>query len=109
MVKLVILVEPLEDWTAFEDTWPQFLRLVESLPQLRREATSRVNQHLYGECLFGFMYELFFDSLNDAQTSLTSAQGNAAGQLLQKMTQGKVTLFFAEHKEESLENIRKRV
>jgi uncharacterized protein (TIGR02118 family) len=109
MVKLVILVEPLEDWTAFEETWPQFLHLVESLPQLRREATGRVNQHLYGNYHFGFMYELFFDSLIEAQTALASPTGSAAGQLLQKITQGKVILFFTEHKEESLENIRKRV
>jgi uncharacterized protein (TIGR02118 family) len=107
MHKLVILIEPQEDWTAFEETWPEFLHRVESLPELRREATCRVEQHLYGNSVYGMVHELYFDSLDAAQRAMASPQGRSAGQLLQKMTLGRMVLFFADHKEDELENIRK--
>jgi uncharacterized protein (TIGR02118 family) len=107
MHKLVILIEPVEDWAAFEDTWPEFLHRVESLPELRRESTSRVERYLYGRTTYEMVHELYFDSLEAAQQAMSSPAGNAAGQLLQGMTHGRMVLFFADHKEDALENIRK--
>jgi uncharacterized protein (TIGR02118 family) len=108
MHKLVILIEPPEDWAAFEEMWPEFLHRVESLPELRREATCRVEQHLYGNSVYGMVHELYFDSLDAAQRAMASPHGRSAGQLLQKMTLGRMVLFFADHKEDELENIRRR-
>ena len=105
MHKLVILIEPLEDWDAFEETWPAFLHLVETMPALRREAISRVERFLYGEIPYAQMHELYFDSLQSAQEAMASEQGRAAGKLLQVMTGGRMTLFFADHKEDDLEHI----
>jgi uncharacterized protein (TIGR02118 family) len=107
MHKLVIWIEPLPDWERFEADWPGFLRLVEALPGLRREATSRVDAVLYGQIPVAFMHELFFDSQADAQTAMTSLQWRQAGQVLQQITQGKMTLFFADHKEDELANIQR--
>lgn len=107
MHKLVILIEPVEDWQGFEAAWPEFLHLVEGMPGLRREASSRVVSFLYGNNPCAQMHELFFDSMEEAQRALSSPQGKAAGQLLQHMTRGQMSLFFAEHKEDDLENIRK--
>lgn len=107
MVKLVILIEELEDWTAFDDSWPDFLHVVESMPGLRREATSRVDSMLYGAVRVGIVHELFFDSLEAARGAMASAEGRAAGGLLQAMTHGRMTLFLAEHNEDDLENILK--
>ncbi len=109
MHKLVILIEAVDDWSVFDETWPQFLHLVESMPDLRREATSRVETVLYGNSVFTLMHELYFDSLEAAQIALTSPQGRAAGKLLQTMTHGRMVLFFADHKEDDLEHIRKYV
>ena len=50
MHKLVILIEQQEDWQVFEADWPEFLHLVETLPGLQREATSRIDRFLYGDC-----------------------------------------------------------
>jgi hypothetical protein len=105
MYKLVILVEELDDWEAFEAEWPKFLHLVEDMPKLRREATSRVERFLYGDSSYIRMHELFFDTLKDAEMALVSSQGQAAGRLLQQMTAGRMSLFFAEHKEDDLANI----
>lgn len=107
MYKLVILIEPLEDWQAFEDNWPDFLHKVEQMPGLRREAISRVEAFLYGTTPCARMHELFFDTFEAAQQAMASPQGREAGRLLRQMTQGRITLFFAEHKEDELANIRK--
>lgn len=107
MYKLVIMVRPLDDWAAFDEAWPQFLHLAESMPGLRREATSRVDSVLYGDAPVAFVHELFFDSLEAARQAMGSPEGSAAGRLLQVMTHGLVTLYLADHKEDDLENILK--
>lgn len=107
MHKLVIQIEPLDDWPALEARWPQFLHLVESMPGLLREATCRVDAFLYGEKPVAMIHELYFDSLEAAQAAMASPEGNAAGRLLQEMTRGKMVLFFADHKEDDIDNLRK--
>jgi len=107
MYKLVILIEPLEDVSAFESSWPDFLHHSERMPGLRREATSRVDAVIFGQIPVAFMHELFFDNQAAAQQALSSLHGRQAGKVLQQITQGKMTLFFADHKEDELENIRR--
>ena len=106
MHKLVILIEPLEDRTDFEESWPEFLHLVESMPGLLREATSRVELILYGN-QYAQVHELYFDSLLAAQSAMASDQGRAAGRLLQQITDGKMALFIADHHQDEIENIMK--
>jgi uncharacterized protein (TIGR02118 family) len=107
MHKLVILVEPLADESAFEQLWPQFLHVCERMPGLQREATSRVAAVLYGKYNCSLLHELFFDSLESMQQAMSSPEGQAAGQLLQRITGGAMTLLFTDHNEDDLENIRK--
>ena len=107
MYKLVILLEPLDDWDEFEAAWPQFLHLVEKMPGLRREATSRIDKTLFGEKQYAQIHELFFDSPKAAEQALGSPEGQAAGKLLQRITRGQIGLYFADHKEDDMENIRK--
>jgi len=105
MHKLVIWIEPLADWERFEAGWPEFLRLAEALPGLRREATSRVERFLYGDAHCRWVHELFFDTLAEAENALASTSGQAAGRRLQQMTGGRMTLFLADHKEDRLAHI----
>jgi uncharacterized protein (TIGR02118 family) len=107
MHKLVILIEEVENWRDFENLWPEFLHQAEEMPGLRREATSHVEEFIFGAKPVVQVHELFFDSLEAAQQAMVSPSGRAAGRLLQQMTRGNLTLFFAEHKEDELENIRK--
>jgi uncharacterized protein (TIGR02118 family) len=107
MYKLVILIEPSAAWQAGEDHWPEFLHLAEEMPGLRREAISQVEIHLAGSMEYTRMYELFFESRRAAELALSSPTGRKAGVVLQQITGGHVTLFFADHKEDDLENIRK--
>ena len=107
MHKLMILIEALEDWTLFDDSWPQFLHHAEEMPGLRREVTSRVDSVLYGKGGYVIIHELFFDSLASAQEAMSSTPGREAGKILQGITGGRMILMFADHKEDDIENIRK--
>ena len=107
MHKLVVLIPALDDWPAFEARWPEFLHLVEGMPGLRREATSHVEQFLFGGTPYVLVHELFFDTLAEMEEAMASSPGRAAGRLLQQMTGGRLALFYAEHKEDDMDHILK--
>jgi len=107
MYKLVILIETTEELDLFEENWPQFLHLSEAMPGLLREATSRIDQFVYGRVPYTHMHELFFVSALAAQEAIASPVGQEAGRLLQTITGGRMALFFADHKEDDLANIRR--
>lgn len=107
MYKLVILIENFDDISSLEEGWPQFLHYAESMPGLLRETTSRIDTTIFGEQTYIFMHELYFENREQAQQAMVSTAGENAGKLLQSMTQGRLVLFFADHKEDDLENIRK--
>lgn len=107
MYKLVIMIEELPDQEQFDRVWPEFLHVSERMPGLIKEATCRVDSTLYGSYHPSIMHELFFESLSDIQQAMSSPEGQAAGGLLQKITEGKMSLVVADHKEDDLENIRR--
>jgi uncharacterized protein (TIGR02118 family) len=107
MHKLVILIETTANQEEFEKNWPVFLEVAERMPGLRREVTSHVEHVLAGELPYNIVHELFFDSMQATQTAMASPEGRSAGKLLQSITDGRLVLFFANHTEDSLENITK--
>jgi uncharacterized protein (TIGR02118 family) len=107
MYKLIILIEAQENTTAFNRRWPEFLALAELMPGLIREVTSRVDRVLHGERAVEMLHELYFDSLKAATEAMHSPEGERAGQLLQEITAGKVTLILADHSQDELSNIRR--
>ena len=107
MHKLVILIDQLDDEAQFDEMWPEFLHVSERMPGLKREATCRVENILYGAHQPALLHELFFESLEDIQKALSSDEGRRAGELLQRMTGGRMSLFIADHKEDEIENIRR--
>jgi uncharacterized protein (TIGR02118 family) len=106
MYKLIILIESTTT-PDFHVFWPRFLQAAEEIPGLRREATSRINQLLYGDLQIAMVHELYFDSYASLKAGLSSESGKEAGRLLQEMTSGRVRLFIADHSQDELENIRK--
>jgi len=107
MYKLVIIIENVENWSEFEHLWPQFLHEAENMPGLNRETTSQVDARLFGDREVAFIHELYFNTRQEAHQAMASVPGQTAGKLLQTLTQGRMTLLFADHKEDDLENIRK--
>jgi uncharacterized protein (TIGR02118 family) len=106
MYKLIIIIEPQEDWEAFEKGWPEFLAAAEKMPGLRREVTSRVDKLLHGHYHAALLHELFFDTMEAASQAMASEEGQVTGQVLQAISGGKLTLLFADHLEDELENIK---
>jgi uncharacterized protein (TIGR02118 family) len=106
MHKLVILIEPLVDWSEFHERWPDFLRHAESMPGLIREATSQVEKSLFGERPVALMHELYFDSLTELRAALDSPDGEAAGRILHAITRDHLTLFITDCKEEDGDTLR---
>lgn len=107
MHKLVILIEPMDNWQQFEANWPDFLHLVEDMPGLQQEASCRVERFLYGGCQVMQVHELFFQSFKEAENAMASPKGIAAGELLQQITGGRMTIFIADHKQDNISNIQK--
>lgn len=105
MYKLIILVEPQDDWFRFERDWPRFLALAESMPGLKSESTSRIERQLHGDIHCTLIHELFFESKDSLTSAMSSPEGQAAGNALQAITGGKVTLLFAEHRADDLDSI----
>lgn len=106
MQKLMILIPPPIDPDRFEAGWPQFLEWAEQMPGLRREVTSRVSSRLYGDPPLFLVHELIFDDPASARRALESPVGQSAGRTLQAITQGQVSLYLADHMEDTLENLR---
>ncbi len=104
--KLVIIIEEPENPEAFDDGWPEFLHWAEQMPGLQREVTSRVSHMLFGAYPCTLVHELHFVDQPAAYQALESPEGQAAGRTLQALTGGRLTLFFAEHLEDTLDNIR---
>ncbi len=107
MYKLVILVEPQADSARFDSCWPLFLAEVERMPGLRREVTSRVDRVLHGNYPVHIIHELYFDTLKVAADAMGSPQGERAGQILQEITGGKMTLLLADHLQDDLAHIKR--
>jgi len=107
MYKLVILIPELESGSRFEERWPEFLALAESMPGLLRETTSRVDKRLHGERPIQMIHEMYFDSLKAAAEALGSPEGQRAGNILHEITDGEVGLYLADHTEDNLSNIRR--
>lgn len=100
MHKLIILVDPPENESQFESLWPAFISLSASIPGLRRETTSRVTFQMFGKHSFSLIHELYFDTPEAARQALNSPVGVQAGQTLQRITGGNVTLLLADHLED---------
>jgi hypothetical protein len=107
MQKLVILLEGLESQPEFDEAWPQFLHLAEQMPGLLRESTSRVSRVLYGSLNCTMIHELYFENLEALQQALASQPGQQAGQLLQRISKGRLSLLVGDHNQDDLENISK--
>ena len=70
MHKLVILIEELANQEQFDQMWPEFLHLSESMPGLIKEATCRVDSTLYGSYQPYLLHELYFESMDAIQQAM---------------------------------------
>jgi hypothetical protein len=107
MYKLMILIEPAANGSTLDEGWPEFLRQAERMPGLLREASVLVRRALAGRYEIAQVHELFFETAEALYQAMASPPGQEAGQILQRITAGQMTLLIAEHREDQIENIRK--
>ena len=107
MYKLIICIETLNEPFILDEGWPQFLHQAEKMPGLVREAHSQITSAMFGQNNISAIHELFFETHEDLQNAMISPQGQAAGYILQRITNGQMSLWVAEHKEDEIENLRK--
>jgi uncharacterized protein (TIGR02118 family) len=105
MHKLVILIETPPDRMAFEEEWPKFLHLAEKMPGLVRETSCHIENLLYGNFNTSFIHELYFEDAQALYQAMASTAGREAGKQLQLMTNGRMVLFVADHREDEMEHI----
>ncbi len=106
MYKLVVLIETQDDMLNFEQHWPEFLAAAEQMPGLIRETASPVHTRIFGDLSIAMIHELYFADQDALRKAMSSPFGQQAGQVLQVITGGKVTLLLAEHMEDEIANIR---
>jgi uncharacterized protein (TIGR02118 family) len=97
MVKLIVFFQPPKDPDRFQRNWQIFLGMVEKLPGVQGEVITRFEKPLYGGIPFHMMHEVYFDSREALDEALTSMAGQAAGQFLQNVTNGRISILVAEH------------
>jgi uncharacterized protein (TIGR02118 family) len=105
MYKLIILIEEPADRETFESGWPDFLHWAEQMPGLQREVTSRSTRQVYGRFQCWMIHELHFNSEKEALEAMRSPAGQTTARTLQSITYGRVSMFLAQHQEDTLENI----
>lgn len=107
MQKIVILINVPPDDDLFEAGWPEFLRHAERMPGLLRETTGRVSHTLFGDLHCTLIHELHFATLANLEYAMQSEPGRKAGEALQRITRSRFTLLFADHHEDTAENLRR--
>ena len=98
MVKLVVTYGAPDDPPAFEQHYAStHVPLVEKIPNLRRFEAGKVLGTPDGSpAPFYFMAELWFDSAQELEAAMGSAEGQAAGADVGNFATGGATLMIAE-------------
>ena len=98
MAKLTVLYRHPTDPAAFEEYYADnYLPLVEKIPNLRQFEAGKVIATPDGsEPPYYRIAELWFESVEQLQSSLGSSEGQAATEDLQNFATGGATLFISE-------------
>jgi uncharacterized protein (TIGR02118 family) len=98
MVKLVVCYGPPQDPAAFDRYYAEtHVPLVHKIPSLRRFEAGKVLGTPDGSpAPYYHLAELSFDSPEDLQAAMGSAEGQATGEDVSKFATGGVTLMIAE-------------
>ena len=84
----------------FENTYQDFLALVERIPNIRRRQVVHVTGSPGGAAEYYRMLEIYFDSLEIQNEALMSDAGQEAGAELYRLPKGSFELLFADVYEE---------
>ena len=101
MVKFSILFHKPANLDRFENTYNDFLALVERMTNIRRRQVNSILGSPLGEPRVYRVLEVYFDDYTQMNESLRSPAGQEAGAELQKLPPGSFEMFFADVQEET--------
>jgi len=98
MVKLVVLYNPPDDPTAFDQHYfNKHVPLVEAIPGLQRvEVAKAVGDPFGGPSAFYLMAELYFEGADALQSAMGTQEGQATAADMGNFAQAGATLFIAD-------------
>lgn len=103
MVKLIIMFRHPANTDQFENSYNDFLALLERMPHLVRRQVVHTLGSPQGAPPYYRMLELYFETLTQLQDSLLSAPGQEAGAELGRFDAESVEMLYADvYEEESL-------
>jgi uncharacterized protein (TIGR02118 family) len=101
MVKFMVIFYKPRALDAFEQSYNEFLALVERMPSILRRQVIAVTGSPQGESPYYRILEVYFDDYPIMQSALTSAQGQEAAGQLMTFPAGAFEMVFADVWEEA--------
>lgn len=96
MIKFAIYFKTPQNDTKFENTYQDFLALVERMPHIQRRQVVHVLGSPQGKPIYNRSLELYFNDQDILQQALLSPQGQEAGKELAKFENGTIDIFYGE-------------
>ncbi len=100
MVKFVVCFKHPKDSGKFENSYQDFLALVERLPNIQRRQVVHVIGSPQGKADYFRILELYFADAETLQQTLLTPQGQEAGAELARFDVGSVVIYFGDVYEE---------
>ena len=100
MIKFIVMFRQPENAERFENTYQDFLALVERIPDIRRRQVVHVKGSPGGAPQYYRILEIYFDSQEIMQAALLSEAGQEAGAELYRLPKDSFELLFADVYEE---------
>jgi uncharacterized protein (TIGR02118 family) len=100
MVKFVVCFKHPKENTKFENSYQDFLALVERMPNIQRRQVVHVLGAPQGKADYFRVLELYFADINTLQQTLLTPQGQEAGGELAKFDAGTVEIYYGDVYEE---------
>jgi len=101
MIKFVVNFRQPNDLEKFDNSYNDFLALLERMPLIQRRQAIHVIGSPQGKAPYHRALEIYFATEADLRESLLSKQGQEAGNELGKFEQGGFDVYFAEVFEEA--------
>lgn len=101
MFKFMICFRDPAGSAAFENTYNDFLALIERIPDIQRRQVIHVTGSPLGQPAYYRILEIYFESNEQLQQSLLSPGGQEAGSELRRFPAGSFDVMFAEVYEET--------
>jgi len=97
----MILFQQPSNLETFENTYQDFLALIERMPNILRRQVVHITGSPQGTPTYYRILEIYFESLDKQQEALLSSVGQEAGKEIGKFPAGSIELLFADVYEEA--------